>query len=48
MIFADDIYEDKAGGDEEKVPAAMQELEAAAAIGTVAMNPLKRRRWHVE
>ena len=40
-IFADDIYEDKGGGDEEKASAALQEIEAAAAIGGLAMNPSK-------
>ena len=40
-IFADDIYEDKGGGDEEKASAALQELEAAAAIGGLAVNPPK-------
>merc|ERR1711977_227237 len=42
-IFADDIYEDKGGGDEEKASAALQEIEAAAAIGGLAMNPSKSK-----
>ena len=41
FAYADDIAEDKGGGGEEKATASLQELEAAAALTGLIVNPAK-------